>query len=66
MKVYVQNRLEPSSGILLHYHLTRGSRLTSQDYNPSSAVFSMQSDVMTSSEFGRYLTKVFPGDTEEK
>ena len=38
-KVYVQNRLEPSSGILHHYHLTRGSTLTRQDYNPSSVVY---------------------------
>ena len=29
-KVYVQKRLEPSSGILHCYHLTRGSMLTSQ------------------------------------
>ena len=38
-KVYVQNRLEPSSGILHCYHLTRESTLTSQDYNPSSVVY---------------------------
>ena len=36
-KVYAQNRLEPSSGIL-HY-LTWGSTLSSQDYNPSSVVY---------------------------
>ena len=35
MKVYVQNPLELSSGILQRYHLTRESKLTSQDYNPS-------------------------------
>ena len=35
-KVYVQNRLEPSSGILHCYHLTT---LTSQDYNPCSVVY---------------------------
>ena len=38
-KVYVQNKLEPSSGILHHYYLTRGSTLTSQDYSPSSVVY---------------------------
>ena len=31
--------LKPSSGILHHYHLTSGSTLTSQDYNPSSVVY---------------------------
>ena len=39
LKVCVQNRLKPSSGILHHYHLTSGSTLTSQDYNPSSVVY---------------------------
>ena len=38
-KVYVQNQSEPSSGIFHRYHLTRGSTLTSQDYNPSSVVY---------------------------
>ena len=38
-KVYVRNPLEPSSGILHGYHLTRGSMLTSQDYNPSLVVY---------------------------
>ena len=38
-KVYVQNRLEPSSGILHHNHLTRGSAVTSQDDDPSSVVY---------------------------
>ena len=38
-KVNVQNRSEPSSGILHCYHLTRGSMLTSQDYSPSSVVY---------------------------
>ena len=37
--VFVQNQLEPSTGILHHYHLIRGSTLTSQDYNPSSVVY---------------------------
>ena len=35
----VRNWLEPSSGILHHYYLTRGSTLTSQDYSPSSVVY---------------------------
>ena len=39
MKAYVQNRLEPSSGILHRYHLSRESMLTSQDYGPSSVVY---------------------------
>ena len=43
-KVYVQNPLEPSSGILHHYHLTRGSTLTSQDYSPSSVVCAPKTD----------------------
>ena len=38
-KVNVQYCLEPSIGILHRYHLTRGSMLTSQDYNPSSVVY---------------------------
>ena len=38
-KVYVQNPLEPSSDILHRYHLTRGSKFTSQDYTPSSVVY---------------------------
>ena len=31
--------LEPSSGVLQRYHLTRGSTLTSQDYNPISVIY---------------------------
>jgi hypothetical protein len=60
-KVYVQNWSEPSSGILLHYHLTRGSTLTSQDYSPSSvcnrtnqshlAVFSMDRNTIGCYDF---------------
>jgi len=65
-KDYVQNWLEPFSGILHHYHLTRESTLTNQDYNPSSVVYvpepiraiywylpsiEMQSVVMTLSEW---------------
>ena len=38
-KVYVQNRLKTSSGILHCYHLTRGSTLTSHNYNPSSVAY---------------------------
>ena len=39
MKVYVQNRLEPSSDTLHCYHLTKGSMLTSQDYSQTSVVY---------------------------
>ena len=40
-KVCVQNLLEPSSSILRHYHLNRGSMLllTSQDNIPSLVVY---------------------------
>ena len=38
-KVYVQNQIEPSNGILHRFCLTGGSTLTSQDYNPSSVVY---------------------------
>ena len=31
-KIYVQNLLEPSNGILNRFYLTRGSTLTSQDF----------------------------------
>ena len=39
IKVYVQFWLEPSSGILHRYQLTRGFTLTSQNHNPSSVVY---------------------------
>ena len=38
-KVYVQNQSGPSNGILHRFCLTRGSTLTSQDYDPSSVVY---------------------------
>ena len=38
-KVYVQNQSGPSNDILHRFCLTRGSTLTSQDYNPSSVVY---------------------------
>ena len=66
MNVYVQNRSERSSGVLHHYQLTKGFKLTSQYYSPSSVVYvqepiraikkylaliKMQSVVSTSSQF---------------
>ena len=39
MKVYVQNQSGPSNGILHRFCLTKGSTLTSQDYDPSSVVY---------------------------
>ena len=39
MKVYVQNQSGPSNGILHRFCLTRGSTLTSQDYDLSSVVY---------------------------
>ena len=38
-KVYVQKQSGPSNGILHRFCLTKGSTLTSQDYNPSSVVY---------------------------
>ena len=69
MKAYVQNRLEPSSGILHRYPLSRGSMLTSQDYGPSSvvyvpepiAVFSIDRNAIGSYDFVRII---FEGHVE--
>ena len=38
-KIYVQNQSGPSNSILHRFCLTRGSTLTSQDYDPSSVVY---------------------------
>ena len=46
-KIYLQNRLEPSGGILHRYHLTM---LTSQNYNPNSLAY-VQNQLEQSSGF---------------